>query len=344
MKAYRVHAWRSGAKLEDVPVPEPGPGEVLIKVAGAGVCSSDLHIVHEWTPETVPQVAGWKMPFTLGHENGGWIEGGDTPLDAGTPVVVNALWHCGNCRSCRRGATNYCEVRSPSGSSGGMGRDGGMAEYLVAPARCVVPLRSIDPADAAPFTDAGLTSYHAVGQVLPLLRPGTAVVVIGVGGLGHLAIEFLRELSGAKIIAVDRSKSALELAAERGADLCLPSDDSTVQQVLDATDGLGAMAVLDVVGIDATLAMAVKCLRRMGRVVMVGIGGGTYPVSSASIIPGGSMMAILGGSMGELEEVVALAEAGRLKPHTTKFRLDEAPAVFKKLHDQEISGRAVLVP
>lgn len=95
MKAYRVHRWQSKATLEDVAVPEPGPGQVLIKIAGAGVCSSDLHIVHEWSPETVPQVAGWRLPFTLGHENGGWVEGGDTTLAAGTPVVVNSfveLW------------------------------------------------------------------------------------------------------------------------------------------------------------------------------------------------------------------------------------------------------------
>lgn len=120
---------------------------------------------------------------------------------------------------------------------------------MVAPSHCLVPLDSLDPADAAPFTDAGLTSYHAVKQVAPFLRPGTAAVVIGIGGLGHLAVEFLRELTAAKIIAVDRDEAALELAADRGADLCLPSDKTTVQRVMEATNGLGAMAVLDVVGI-----------------------------------------------------------------------------------------------
>lgn len=344
MKAYRLHGWQSDPKLEDVDVPEPGPGEVLIKVAGAGVCSSDLHIVHEWSPEKTPQVAGWKIPFTLGHENGGWIESGDTRLEKGTPVVVNALWHCGSCHFCRAGETNYCEVRDPSGTSGGMGRDGGMAEYLVAPTRCVVPVPSFDPAEAAPLTDAGLTSYHAVKQVLPSLGPGTTVVVIGIGGLGHLAVEILRHLTGAKIIAVDRDEAALKLAAERGADLCLPSDDTTVTQVKDATGGLGATAVLEMVGIDATLAMAAQCLRHRGRVVMVGIGGGVFPLSYTNLPVGCSMMTILGGSMADLTEVVALAEAGKLKPHTTKYRLDEAADVFQKLHDGKVSGRAVLVP
>ena len=163
--------------------------------------------------------------------------------------------------------------------SGGLGLNGGMAEYMVAPARCVVPVPSMDPADAAPLTDAGLTSYHAVKKVLPILVPGTTAVVIGVGGLGHLAVEFLRELTGARIIAVDRSEAALKLGAERGANLCLPSDDMTVAQIMDATDGKGATAVFEMVGVDATLAMAVQCIRHMGQVVMVGIGGGSYPLS-----------------------------------------------------------------
>jgi len=344
MKAYRIHAWKSQPRLEEVEIPEPGPGEVLIKIAGAGVCSSDLHIVHEWSPETTPQIAGWKMPFTLGHENGGWIEGGDTTLKRGTPVVVNASWHCGNCYFCRTGATNYCEVRDPSGSSGGLGRDGGMAEYLVAPTRCIVSVPSIDPADAAPFTDAGLTSYHAVKQVLPALQPGTTAVVIGVGGLGHLAVGFLRALTGAKIIAVDRDEGALKLAADRGSDLCLRSDETTVAKIRDATSGLGATAVLEMVGINATLAMAVNCLRRRGCIAMVGIGGGSYPLGYANIPPGCSMLTTLGGSMAELAEVVALAESGRLKPHTTKYKLDQAAEVFQKLHEGKISGRAVLIP
>ena len=344
MKAYRVHAWQTDATFEDVKQPKPGPGEVLIKIAGAGVCSSDLHVVHDWTPETVPQVAGWKMPWTLGHENGGWIEGGDTVFKVGTPVVVNSSWNCGYCRPCRRGATNYCETVRRGGSSGGLGKDGGMAEYMVAPTHCIVPLKSIDPADAAPFTDAGLTSYHAAQQVLPVLSPDTTVAVIGIGGLGHLAVEFLRELSGAKIIAVDRAEAALQLAADRGADLCLRSDESTVDQIRDATEGLGAMAVLDFVGINATLQMAVQSVRRRGHIVITGIGGGTYPIGYPSIPAGVSIVTTLGGSNSELAEVIALAEAGRLRPHTTKFSLDEAPEVFKKLHAGEISGRAVLVP
>lgn len=344
MKAFRFHQWQQPGQLEDVPVPKPGPGEALIRMGGAGACHSDLHIMHEWTPEALPQLAGWSLPFTLGHENAGWIEGGETAgMEAGAPVVISPVWGCGKCRSCRAGADNYCDYPNPAGS-GGLGRNGGMAEYMVVPVSAMVPLNTLEPADAAPLTDAGLTSYHAVKQCLPILTPDTAVVVIGVGGLGHLAVEFLSALSGARIIAVDRDEKALKMAAEKGADLCLSSDETTAKQIKDATNGLGAMAVLDFVGIDATLTMAAQSLRRMGRIVMVGIGGGVFPFSYTALPQGCSLMTVLGGSTGELAEVVALAEAGKVKPHIQRFALEEVDAVYKKLQANEIAGRAVLIP
>jgi len=344
MKAFRFHQWKQPGQLEDIPVPEPGPGEALIRIGGAGACHSDLHIMHEWSPELVPRLAGWSLPFTLGHENAGWIEGGETAgMEIGAPVVISPVWGCGKCRSCRSGADNYCDHPNPAGS-GGLGRNGGMAEYMVVPVSAMVPLNSLAPADAAPLTDAGLTSYHAVKQCLPVLTPDTTAVVIGVGGLGHLAVEFLRTLSGAQIIAVDRDSKALQMAAEKGADLCLPSDETTAKQIKDATSGLGAMAVLDFVGIDATFAMAAQSLRRMGRIVLVGIGGGVLPFSYNTLPQGCSLMTVLGGSTGELAEVVALAEAGKVKPNIQRFSLEEVDAVYRKLQANEIAGRAVLIP
>jgi propanol-preferring alcohol dehydrogenase len=344
MKAFRFHHWKQAGRLEDVPVPEPGPGETLIRIGGAGACHSDLHVMHEWSPEAIPQLAGWSLPFTLGHENAGWIEGGETAgMEIGTPVVISPVWGCGKCRSCRAGADNYCDHPNPSGS-GGLGRDGGMAEYMVVPFNAIVPLNSLEPADAAPLTDAGLTSYHAVKQCLTILTPDTAAVVIGVGGLGHLAVEFLSVLSGAQIIAVDRDEKALKIAAEKGASLCLPSDESTAERIKDATRGLGAMAVLDFVGIDATLAMAAQSLRHMGLIVVVGIGGDVLPFSYNTIPRGCALMTVLGGSTRELAEVVALAEAGKVKPHIQRFSLEEVDVVYKKLQANEIAGRAVLIP
>ena len=344
MKAFQFHAWKEMGRLDEIAAPEPGPGQTLIRIGGAGACHSDLHLMHEWSPDERPELAAVPLPFTIGHENAGWVEGGDTGgLDIGTPVVVAPSWSCGRCRSCRLGLTNYCDT-PPYLGTGGLGLNGGMAEYMVAPASCLVPLNSLEPAEAAPLTDAGLTSYHAVKQCLSLLTPGTAAVVIGVGGLGHLAVEFLRELTAAKIIAVDRDERALEMARERGADLCLPSDENTVQQIMDATDGVGAMAILEFVGIDATMAMAAQSLRQMGRIVLVGIGGGVLPLAFNTLPEGCSLMTTMGGSKAELAEVVALAEAGMVTPHTTRFPLDQAVDVYEKLHANEIVGRAVLIP
>jgi propanol-preferring alcohol dehydrogenase len=343
MKAYRFKSWQHSGELEDVAVPAPGPGETLIRIGGAGACHSDLHIMHEWTPEKMPRIQHFRLPFTLGHENAGWIEAGEVgALAIGMPVVVSPTWSCGTCRSCGRGATNYCE--SGLGMSGGLGRDGGLAEYMVAPTRCLVPLRGLEPWEAAPLSDAGLTSYHAVKRCLSDLTPDTIALVIGVGGLGHLGVAFLRQLSGARIIAVDRSAEALELARELGADLCLASDESTAARIMEETQGVGATAVFDFVGIDATLAMAARCARRLGQIVVVGIGGGTLPLSFGAIPNGCTVVCTLGGSTGELGEVVALAEAGRVRPKIQRFRLHEVNEVYGKLERREISGRAVLVP
>jgi propanol-preferring alcohol dehydrogenase len=327
-----------------VAVPEPGHGEVLVKIGGAGACHSDLHIMHEWDPESFPPVASWPLPFTLGHENAGWIEGGDIPsgMEAGQPVVVSPTWSCGVCKACREGATNYCQAGDLL--AGGLGLDGGFAEYMVAPAACLVSLDTLEPWQAAPLTDAGLTSYHAVKRCLPLLSPDTTAVVIGVGGLGHLGVEFLRLLSGARIIAVDTDAGALEIARQRGADICLQSGPDTAREILALTGDQGAAAVLDFVGAEATMATSAQVVGKRGQVVMVGMGGGVLPLYTSAIHFGASVTFTLGGSTPELAEIVALAEAGRLQPELSRYSLAEVDEVYRKLHANEISGRAVIVP
>ena len=195
MKAYQLIEWQQPAELRDVPVPEPGPGEVLIKVGGAGACHSDLHVM-DWPAGTLP----YELPFTLGRENAGWIEaigagvGGWQPDDA---VAVYGAWGCGRCAACRQGRETLCERAAEIGAAGGgLGRDGGMAEYMLVPnARLLVALGELDPRDTAPLSDAALTPYHAIQSALPLLSPGTWALVIGVGGLGHMAVQLLRAVS-----------------------------------------------------------------------------------------------------------------------------------------------------
>jgi propanol-preferring alcohol dehydrogenase len=343
MKAFRFKNWQQTAVLEDVPVPEPGQGEALIRMGGAGVCHSDLHVMYHWTPETFPTVVHWSLPFTLGHENAGWLEGGDLGgLEVGAPVVIAPAWGCGRCRSCLAGAANYCDQEALR--AGGLGRDGGLAEYMVVPTPCLVPLRDLEPWRAAPLTDAALTTYHAVKRCLPVLTPDVAAVVIGIGGLGHLAVEFLRELCGARIIAVDSSEQALALARELGADFCFPSDKKTAEEIRKVTGQVGAMVVLDFVGIDATLEMAVQALRRTGQIVIVGLGGGMLPFIAGLMPYGCSVTTVLGGSTRELIEVVELAEAGRIKPNIERFKLEDVEEVYRKLEANQIAGRAVITP
>ena len=202
----------------------------------------------------------------------------------------------------------------------------------------------LEPWQAAPLTDAGLTSYHAVKRCLPVLYPGSAVVVIGIGGLGHLAVEYLRELTGASIIAVDRDEAALKMASDLGAELCLMSDEAAVDAIRKHTKGLGAMAVIDFVGVDTTMQLAAQSVRQRGQIVVAGLGGGVLPFHVGSLPYGCALSMILGGSTRELSEVVALAEAGRINPHIEKFPLAQVDDVYRLLANNEVTGRAVLIP
>ena len=189
-------------------------------MAGVGLCHSDFMFL-----DTPPGIIPWALPFTLGHESAGWVEqlgDGVDDLELGQPVAVAGIHSCGRCEFCLRGHDNYC----PRGASGrGYGEDGGLAHYLVVPRRELVPLRTLDPRRVGPLTDAGATSYHAVKRALPKLVPGSTAVVIGAGGLGSYAVQYLRRLTGAQVIAVDLVQQRLDLARELGAHDALLSDD-----------------------------------------------------------------------------------------------------------------------
>ncbi|MFD1829510.1 MULTISPECIES: NAD(P)-dependent alcohol dehydrogenase [Streptomyces] len=346
MTAVRMTAWQRPPEVVRVPVPEPGPGEVLIEVAGAGVCHSDLHVM-EWPAGALP----YDLPFTLGHETAGRVRtlGPGTRsagLREGDAVLVYGPWGCGICPACARGAENYCrraaELRA---AGGGLGADGGMAPYMLVPSpRLLVPLGDLDPRTAAPLTDAALTPYHAVKRSLHRLVPGTAAVVIGVGGLGHLAVQLLKALSPADVVAVDVAEDKLDLAAGAGADHCVPAGEGAAERIRAITGGLGAALVLDCVGADATMATAAACAAVESDVTVVGLAGGTLPVASGTVPFEASVSIPYWGSRGELAEVVALARAGRIRPHVETHPLEEALEVYQRLRDGRIEGRAVLVP
>jgi propanol-preferring alcohol dehydrogenase len=343
MRALVLPGWQQPPELRDVPVPEPGPGEVLIKVAGAGVCHSDLHLM-AFPPGVMP----FDPPFVLGHENTGWVEAhgpGSTGLDIGEPVAVYGPWGCGTCRSCRLSSENYCEdAAALPGLAPGIGYDGGMAEYVRVPRRQLIPLNGLDPVEAAPLTDAGLTPYHAIKRSLPVLIPGSTAVVIGAGGLGHVAIQILRALSPSRIVVIDTAPEKLAHALELGADEAILPADEALARVRASTRGHGAELVLDLVGSDDTLALAVGLARVGGHLTVVGIAGGTLPFSFFGVPYECSVATTYWGSAVELGEVLALARSGTLHVDVERFALDDALQAYERLRAGTIVGRAVITP
>lgn len=343
MRAYRMTAWQRPPELLDVPVPEPGPGQVLVRVEGSGACHSDLHIM-EWPPGTL----SWELPFTIGHETAGRVEAlgaGVTEAAPGDPVAVYGPWGCGHCPRCRRGLENSCErAKEMAAAGGGLGRDGGMAEYLLVPSpRLLVPLGDLDPVEAAPLGDAALTPYHAVRRSLGVLAPGSLAVVIGIGGLGHMAIQILRALAPSRIVAVDLDEEKLALAKELGADEAVQTA-AAGQAVGDLTDGRGADLVLDLVGSDDTLAVAAKIGRPLGHLTLVGMGMGTLPVNFFTLPYECSLATTYWGSVPELIEVIELARAGKIRARVERFPLDRVEEAYHRMRDGELRGRAVIVP
>ncbi|SCF02005.1 alcohol dehydrogenase, propanol-preferring [Micromonospora haikouensis] len=349
MRALRLPGWKSEPELVEVAEPTAGPGQVVVRIGGAGACHSDLHLMHDFDAGAVP----WNPPFTLGHENAGWVHdlgAGVTGLEVGQPVAVYGPWGCGTCDRCRVGVDPYCENPAAApvpGGGGGLGLDGGMAEYeLVPDARHIVPLpEGLDPVQAAPLTDAGLTPYHAIRRSWHKLAPGSTAVVIGVGGLGHIGVQILKATTAARVIAVDTRPEALKLAEEYGADLTLRSGEETAQEIRAATPGgRGADVVLDFVGADATLRLGAAAARTLGDLTIVGIAGGTLPVSFFAVPYEVSIQTTYWGSRPELTEVLDLGARGLVRPKITTFPLERAVDAYRRLQDGSVEGRAVIVP
>ncbi|MGV0835261.1 NAD(P)-dependent alcohol dehydrogenase [Mycolicibacterium thermoresistibile] len=345
MKALQITAWKSAPQLRDVAEPDPGPGQVVIRVAGAGACHSDLHLLHDFEPGMMP----WNPPFTLGHENAGWVHAlgdGVSGFDIGEPVAVYGPWGCGRCKRCQVGMENYCErAAEQPAAGGGLGYDGGMAEFMLVPAaRLLVSLGDLDPVAAAPLTDAALTPYHAIKRSLPRLTPGATAVAIGIGGLGHMGVQLLRALCAARIIAVDTRAEALQLALDSGADHAVVSGDSAAEEISELTKGVGADVVLDFVGVEATLALAASVARPLSDITVVGISDASYPFGFFTVPYEASMATTYWGSRPELMEVLELARLGRIQTEVHRFPLVEAPQVYERLAAGEFTGRAVITP
>ncbi|MFG3169656.1 NAD(P)-dependent alcohol dehydrogenase [Streptomyces sp. NPDC048200] len=344
MKALQYRTIGAAPEVVTVPDPEPGPGQVLLKVTAAGVCHSDIAVM-SWPAENFP----YALPLTLGHEGAGTVAAlgdGVSGVAVGDEVAVYGPWGCGICAKCAEGKENYClradelGIRPP-----GLGAPGAMAEYLlVDDPRHLVPTDGLDPVAAVPLTDAGLTPYHAIKRSLPKLTPGSTAVVIGTGGLGHVAIQLLRAMTAARVIALDVSEDKLALARTVGAHEAVLSDAGAAAKVRELTGGLGAQAVFDFVGAEPTVRTAGAVAAVEGDISIVGIGGGALPVGFGTLPFEVSVTAPYWGSRGELIEVLDLARAGAVSVHTETYALDEAPLAYERLHAGKINGRAVILP
>lgn len=348
MRALQFVNWKSDPELREVPKPVAGPGQVVVRIGGAGACHSDLHLLHDFEPGMMP----WQLPITLGHENAGWVDSvgsGVTSVKEGDAVAVYGPWGCGSCTRCRLGIETLCEHPELSyapGGGGGLGRDGGMADYMLVPfERLLVKLPvGLGPESAAPLTDAGLTPYHAVRRSWGKMTPESTVLVIGVGGLGHMGVQFVKQTTAARVIAVDSKKDALDLATRVGADHVLGSDVDVPSAVRELTHGLGADVVLDFVGAESTIRSAMASARSLADVTVVGIAGGTFPWNFFSQTYEVSLTTTYWGSRPELVELFDLAARGLVHAEHTVYSLDDAAKAYEDLRAGRVRGRAVIVP
>ena len=335
MRAFRLIA-AGRAELVDLPAPEPGPGEVLLRVLAAGVCRTDVDLLRSGGD-------GLARPVTLGHEIVGEVVSG---RDRGAVAAVYELLGCGHCAACDRGQDNMCRELVPGAV--GVTRDGGMADYVVAPARNLVILGNVDPVHAAPLTDAGMTALHAVERARPLLERGATAVVIGIGGLGHLAVQFLRATSTVRVLAVDVDRARLDLAAELGADDGVLTGPDAADGIVAANGGRKVDAVFDFVGAQQSLDLAAAVTGRGGAIVVTGGSGGRLSIT-AQMGAGGApdreiaIVHTFGGTRDDLARTLALAEAGRVRTRVEVFELAAAGRVLAALEAGKVLGRAVLV-
>ncbi len=245
MPAYRLPGWGRALELAEVAVPTPQGRELLVEVQAVGLCHSDLFVMG-----CDEGVLPYDLPLTLGHEVAGRVVAGGDESDqslVGRSGVVHGVWSCGDCHNCRSGRDNYCVALE--GKVGcGLGRDGGLAHYVLLPdARHFVVADTVSPIVLAPLADAGLTSYHAIRSLGDALLGDSTVLLIGVGGLGHLAVQILRATTSAQVIAVDPRPEARTLASELGAQ----QTAATIDEALAL--GSGVDIVLDFVGSDETM-------------------------------------------------------------------------------------------
>jgi propanol-preferring alcohol dehydrogenase len=338
MLAARLHSGKARLRFEEVPVPEPAGDAVLVRVVGAGVCGSDIHILDGMFDDLV------RRPVTLGHEVAGRVEAAGPAvrdLEYGEPVVVGVGWGCGHCDSCVSGHEQLC----PRGDEAGATVDGGFAEYVLVPnRRHVVPLGDLDPLEATPYGCAALCSYAAAKRVRPHLPGGSTCVIVGGGGLGQYGIQFVCLLSGASIIVVEPRVDLRPTLESLGAEHVIAPSAQAAETIHELTCGRGAQAVVDLVGTDESLALAARVVAARGMVALLGLAGGRIPFDFSGSAPEAVFTTVVAGTLTDLHEVVRLGRAGRFSGSIRTYPLVRIDDALEDLRSGRVDGRAVVMP
>ncbi|MDA4109909.1 NAD(P)-dependent alcohol dehydrogenase [Mycolicibacterium holsaticum] len=348
MRAARMYGYRQPLKLEEIPIPDIAPDQVLVKVGGAGMCRTDFQLIDGYFGTDMA------LPATPGHEIAGTIDrlGADVPaaegLSEGDHVVVFGPQGDGSCRQCHRGNEHICN----NGHWIGFGPHGGYQEYVpVAYQQLIKVSGQLSALSLAPLTDAGLTPYRGLKKLraVGVLGPGTTLAVMGVGGLGAYAVQYAKLLgAGATVVALARNDEKLALATENGADHAInigdKTDDEVRETLAQATGRPEFDAVIECAGAQNTIRLAFALLATEGAVATVGLVGNRvdmplFPLVSREYTLFGSFW----GNYNDLTEVIALAEAGKIKDSVTEVRFEDVNDHIEALGRGDFVGRAVIV-
>ena len=350
MKAARIVRVKEPLEIQTLETPKPRGSQVLIKVQSAGVCHSDIHLWeggYDGPAGSFMKTTdrGVKYPLTPGHEVAGVIESMGEEVEGFTKnekVLVFPWIGEGLCPACRIGEENLCDKPR----SIGVYHDGGYAEYLLVPSyKYLIKLGDMDTDTSATLSCAALTAYGAVKNTH--LRPADNVIIVGAGGLGLMAIQLAKAVTGARIISMDIDDEKLKVAKQNGADFIINSkNQDVIKSIMELTDNLGVDAIIDFVNASKTVETDMQILRRRARIVLVGLFGGalqlnlvTMPTRAYKII--GSYT----GSLTDMIELVSLAKRGIIKPVVSnKFNLDQATEALTMLKEGKIVGRGIINP
>lgn len=335
MKAAVVHAFGKPLVIQNVPVPVPGPGELLVKVLACGVCHTDLHAAEgDWPVKPVP-------PFIPGHEVVGVVaQLGPGVTDFKEGDMVGVAWlhdACLRCEYCETGWETLCEHQHDTGYS----CDGGFAEYIIASAPFAARLPAgVDAAQMAPILCAGVTTYKGLKETEA--RPGQWVAISGIGGLGQVAIQYAKAM-GLKVVALDIAAEKLALARTTGADVAIDAlSPDAVSEVIKATGG-GAHGILVTAVSPPAFSQAVRMVRRKGTVAFVGLPPGEFPTPIFDVVLKRiTLRGSIVGTRRDLDEAIAFAVEGKVKAEITKAPLGDINAIFARLKAGQIEGRIVL--